>query len=170
MNKKFVLLTAGVLLLGMTACQDNKETSANAPVTLDKQERELTNGDPNVAAQLLVRKAVLKEIQNAKLDEKEKFELQFVKDEAAIAYYLQRTVGNGMKVTDEQIEKVYKDNKDKLGGKELKDLRDQIRYAIVNQQQNEKLAEYYNNLVNKYKLNDALKAEFPENKDEAAKK
>lgn len=170
MNRKFILLTAGILLLGMTACQDKKETSVNTPVTLDKQERELTNGDPNVAAQLLVRKAVLKEIQNAKLDEKEKFELQFVKDEAAIAYYLQKTVGNGIKVTDEQIEKVYKDNKDKLGGKELKDLRDQIRYAIVNQQQNEKLAEYYNNLVNKYKLNDALKAEFPENKDESAKK
>lgn len=175
MNKKFMSLGVGILLLGLAGCQGNnnqpKPKAEQAPqqtqVTLSKEEKELANGNANIGAQLLVRKAVLAEMKTAALDEKEKFEMQFVKDEAAIAYYLHKTIGEKIEVSEDAIKKVYEENKEKLGEKKLKDVHDEIKAAIVNNVQNERLVDYYNGLVEKYKLNDALKAEFPEPAPEA---
>lgn len=52
----------GILVLGLVGCQTNKKdvTKNNKDiVTLTKTKRVLANGNPNIGAQLLVRKVVL---------------------------------------------------------------------------------------------------------------
>ena len=82
MKKKIILLSLGILVLGLVGCQTNKKdvTKNNKDiVTLTKNEKELANGNPNIGAQLLVRKAVLNEMKQADISDKEKFELEFKK-------------------------------------------------------------------------------------------
>ncbi|WP_410207970.1 hypothetical protein [Fusobacterium sp.] len=174
MNKKIMLLSVGILLFALTGCQGNsnqskpetnsevKQVEVEPGVELSKEEKELANGNPNIGAQLLVRKAVLAEIKTAALNEKEKFEMEFVKDEAAISYYLHKTLGEKIEVSEDAIKKVYEENKEKLGERKLEDVHDEIKAAIVNNVQSERLTDYYNGLVEKYKLNDSLKKEFSE--------
>ena len=154
--------------VGLVGCNDTSADAQANRISLTKQEKELANGNPNIGAQLLVRKAVLQEIKNAKLTDKEKFELQFVKDEAAVSYYVQKTIGKDIKISDETIKDIYEKNKKQFKDMPVNDARAQIEAVLAQQQQNQKVAEYYNGLVEKYKLNDSLKAEFPQ-KEEAKK-
>lgn len=168
MSKKVILFGALLLSLGLVGCNDASADAQANRISLTKQEKELANGNPNIGAQLLVRKAVLQEIKNAKLTDKEKFELQFVKDEAAVSYYVQKTIGKDIKISDETIKDIYEKNKKQFKDMPVNDARAQIEAVLAQQQQNQKIAEYYNGLVEKYKLNDSLKAEFPQ-KEEAKK-
>lgn len=175
MNKKIMSLGVGILLLGLAGCQGNnnqpKPKAEQAPqqtqITLSKEEKDLAKGDANIGAQLLVRKAVLADMKTAALDEKEKFEMQYVRDEAAIAYFISKIAGEKIDIPEEEIKKVYELNKEQLGEKKLKDVHDDIKAALINNVQSTRVVNYYKELVEKYKLNDALKAEFPEPAPEA---
>lgn len=166
MKKKIILLSLGILVLGLVGCQTNKKdvTKNNKDiVTLTKNEKELANGNPNIGAQLLVRKAVLNEMKQADISDKEKFELEFIKDNIAINYYLEKMLDKNIQITEATIQQVYEENKDKFPDKSLEEVHDQIEQLLLEQMKNEKLITYYNQLVAKYKLNDALKNEFPSN-------
>lgn len=166
MKKKIILLSLGILVLGLVGCQTNKKdvTKNNKDiVTLTKNEKELANGNPNIGAQLLVRKAVLNEMKQADISDKEKFELEFIKDNIAINYYLEKMLDKNIQITEATIQQVYEENKDKFPDKSLEEVHDQIEQLLLEQMKNEKLIAYYNQLVDKYKLNDALKNEFPSN-------
>lgn len=166
MKKKIILLSLGILVLGLVGCQTNKKdvTKNNKDiVTLTKNEKELANGNPNIGAQLLVRKAVLNEMKQADISDKEKFELEFIKDNIAINYYLEKMLDKNIQTTEATIQQVYEENKDKFPDKSLEEVHDQIEQLLLEQMKNEKLITYYNQLVDKYKLNDALKNEFPSN-------
>jgi hypothetical protein len=166
MKKKIILLSLGILVLGLVGCQTNKKdvTKNNKDiVTLTKNEKELANGNPNIGAQLLVRKAVLNEMKQADISDKEKFELEFIKDNIAINYYLEKMLDKNIQITEATIQQVYEENKDKFPDKSLEEVHDQIEQLLLEQMKNEKLITYYNQLVDKYKLNDALKNEFPSN-------
>lgn len=180
MRNKFIILSLGLLLsFGMIGCNEEKKNEEKKiednlikneeNIMLTPEEKAMINGNATIGAQLLVRKAVLNEIKRAKLTDKEKLEMEFVKDDAAISYYLRKILGEKINVSEEAIKKVYEENKEKLGEKELKDVHDDLKRAIVNTVQNERLVNYYNGLVEKYKLNDTLKKEFSENSESKEK-
>ena len=109
MKKKIILLSLGILVLGLVGCQTNKKdvTKNNKDiVTLTKNEKELANGNPNIGAQLLVRKAVLNEMKQADISDKEKFELEFIKDNIAINYYLEKMLDKNIQITEATIQQV----------------------------------------------------------------
>lgn len=160
--KKAFLLVLGICIIGMVGCQQEKqEKQTNNTVTLTQYEKDLAQNDSNIGAQLLVRKAVLEDMKKQNMSDKEKLELEFAKDNAAITYYLEKKL-NDIKITEDEVKKVYEENKDKLEGKTFDEVHNELKNLIKNYKKNQELIGYYNGLVEKYKLNDSLKKEFPE--------
>ena len=62
MTKK--LLAVSFLSLILVACGGNSKNSST--LELSKRDKELANGNPNVAAEILVQKAILQEAKNEK--------------------------------------------------------------------------------------------------------
>lgn len=158
MKKK--LLIIGVLALALMGCE-NKKTDTTPNLALTKQEKEIAKDNANIGAQLLVRNAILNEIKNTKFTDKENYELNYVKEDAAIAYFLQKKILTKIDIPDSEVNAIYNQNKDKLKKVSEEQAKAQIKAVLIKQAENHKISEYYNSLVEKYKLNDLLKKEFP---------
>lgn len=155
MRKNLILITA--LSLAMVAC-DNPKNNFN----FTKEEKEIIKDDPNLAAQILVRKAVIKELSQTQFTSEEKKNLELVKEEAAINFFLQNKLGKNIQVSQEEVINFYNENKNIMNERKLEEIAENIANTILVRKQNEALANYYNSLVEKYNLNDILKKEFPE--------
>ena len=81
MKKK---LMVSFLALVLVAC------GSSGSLELTKQEKEKVNGDVNVARQLLVQKAILKDASAEKLSEDDQYNLNLAKQEVEVSYYLQK--------------------------------------------------------------------------------
>lgn len=161
MKKNLILIT--ILSFIFIACGNPKNN-----FNFTKEEKEIVKDDPNLAAQILVRKAVAKELAQATFTSEEKKNLELVKEEAAINFFLQNKLGKNIQVSQEEVINFYNENKSLTNGRKLEDIAESIANTILVRKQNEALANYYNTLVEKYKLNDILKKEFPDlEKDEA---
>ena len=86
MTKK--LLTVSFLSLILVACGGNSGSSGT--LELSQRDKELANGNPNFAAEILVQKAILQEAKNEKLTEEEQYNLDLAKQEVEVSFYLQK--------------------------------------------------------------------------------
>ena len=149
-------LMLSFLALVLVAC------GSSGSLELSKQEKEKINGDVNVARQILVQKAILKEASAEKLSDEDKFNIQQAKEEVEVSYYLQKkfaTELNNIQVTEDEVRKYYDIHKAEIGNVSFEDaIVAQINYekqtAIVNK--------YYEDLLSKYKIEEILKKDFPE--------
>ena len=162
MTKK--LLAVSFLSLILVACGGNSGNSGT--LELSKRDKELANGNPNVAAEILVQKAILQESKNEKLTEAEQYNLDLAKQEVEVSFYLQKkfdkdfsTVSN---VSDEEAKKYYDEHKAEIGNTPFETIKAAIVNEIVYQKQTEIVHKYYDDLAEKYKINDILNKEYPE--------
>ena len=162
MTKK--LLAVSFLSLILVACGGNSGNSST--LELSKRDKELANGNPNVAAEILVQKAILQESKNEKLTEEEQYNLDLAKQEVEVNFYLQKkfdkdfsTVSN---VSDEEAKKYYDEHKAEIGNTPFETIKEAIINEIVYQKQTEIVHKYYDDLAEKYKINDILNKEYPE--------
>jgi|GEM_PF-3289306 len=157
----------------LISCNTSGGTSsaANKEITLTKEEEEIANKNPNIIAQLLVKKAIQKEMANDPFTADEKKQIDLAKEEIEINAFLnkhsQEVARKNTLVTDEEVLKVYEDNKDKFGTDiNPETALPQLKQLIYNQKFNAVLNEARINLVNqfveKHKLNDILKKYVPE--------
>ena len=116
----------------------------------------------NAAAQLLVRKAVLNEMKGVKYTEEEKKELEEIKKNIEIEYFLNKKAMETANVDDMEVLQVYKDNMDKLKEADIVQVLPQIKDQMLLQRREEEKVKYMNSLVDKYDLNAELKKHFPE--------
>ena len=83
MTKKF--LAVSFLSLLLVACgggsNSNSSSSGVESLELSQRDKDLANGNPNVAAEILVQKAILQEAKNEKLTEERYELLKSVKEE-----------------------------------------------------------------------------------------
>ena len=107
MTKK--LLAVSFLSLMLVACGGSSDSGNSGTLELSQRDKELANGNPNVAAEILVQKAILQESKNEKLTEEEQYNLDLAKQEVEVSFYLQKkfdkefsTVSN---VSDEEAKK-----------------------------------------------------------------
>ena len=168
MTKK--LLAVSFLALMLVACgggsNSNSPSSGAGSLELSQRDKELANGNPNVAAEILVQKAILQESKNEKLTEEEQYNLDLAKQEVEVSFYLQKkfdkefsTVSN---VSDEEAKKYYDEHKSEIGNTPFEKIKDEIETEIVYQRQTEIVYKYYDDLAEKYKINDILNKEYPQ--------
>lgn len=113
------------LLFLLAACGGNSknseisekpETSENSQgstslglLELSERDKEMANGNPNSAAEILIQKAILQEARDEKLTEEEQYNLDLAKQEVEVNFYLQKKFNEKFRdissVTDEEAKK-----------------------------------------------------------------
>lgn len=166
MKKQLMILTASVLLIG--GCGVKESTASKiAKITLTEQEAKDTAENSNAAAQILVRKAILQEMRGVKYSEDEKKELEELKKNVEIEYFLNKKAMETANVDDMEVLQVYQNNIDKLKEGDIVTILPQLKNQMLLQRREEEKVKYMNSLVEKYDLNNELKKYFPESEKKA---
>ena len=161
MKKQLIILSAFVLLLGGCGNEESKAPKV-AAIKLTEQEIKDTGNNSNIGAQLLVKKAVLKEMNGVKYTEDEKKELEELKKNIEIEYFLNKKAMETTNVDDMEVLQVYQNNIDKLKEADIVTILPQLKEQMLLQRREEEKVKYMNSLVEKYDLNSELKKYFPE--------
>ena len=142
-------------------------------IKLTKKELETLGENKDAVAQLLVRKAILAEMENKEYTEEEKKYLEEMKLNMEIEFYLNSIAQKTVQIYDYELLEVYKNNTELLKDKNTVEVYPQLQQALFNQKLGEEKVKVINGLVEKYKINDILKeyikVEEPEIKEEEDK-
>ena len=128
-------------------------------VEITKKEILFSKGDAEVLKTLIVGKVIEKKMNDEKFEEQEQNQkdLEVIKDNVYINYYLDLEVRKNVKVTQEEIAQIYENEKAKLGNVTPNSAYQQIANGLFNK----KVAEERNNLINKivedYKVDEVAK-------------
>ncbi len=161
MTKQF--LAVSFLSFLLVACGEN---SGSGTLALSQRDKELANGNSNVAAELLIQKAILQEAKKEKMTEEEQYNLDLAKQELEVNFYLQKKFNKEFSevsvVTEEEAKKYYNENKEEIGNISFENIKEAIENEIIYQKQTEIVHKYYDDLAEKYKINDILNKEYAE--------
>ena len=142
-------------------------------IKLTKKELETLGENKDAVAQLLVRKAILAEMENKEYTEEEKKYLEEMKLSMEIEFYLNSIAQKTVQIYDYELLEVYKSNAELLKDKNTVEVYPQLQQALFNQKLGEEKVKVINELVEKYKINDVLKeyikVEEPKEKEEKSK-
>lgn len=126
-------------------------------IKLTKVELELLKDNKDGIAQLLVKKAILAEMENKEYTEEERKYLEEMKLNMEIEFYLNSIAQKTVQVFDYELLEVYKNNTELLKDKNTVEVYPQLQQALFNQKLGEEKVKVINGLVEKYKINDVLK-------------
>ncbi|EFS25379.2 hypothetical protein FUAG_00894 [Fusobacterium ulcerans ATCC 49185] len=124
---------------------------------IDKKELEVLGENKDAIAQLLVRKAILAEMEKKEYTEEEKRYLEEMKLNMEIEFYLNSIAQKTVQIYDYELLEVYKNNTEALKDKNTIEVYPQLQQALFNQKLGEEKVKVINELVEKYKINDVLK-------------
>ena len=126
-------------------------------IKLTKKELEVLGENKDAIAQLLVRKAILAEMENKKYTEEEKKYLEEMKINIEVEFYLNSIAQKTVQIYDYELLEVYKNNTEALKDKNTVEVYPQLQQALFNQKLGEEKVKVINELVEKYKINEVLK-------------
>lgn len=135
-------------------------------IKLTKEETEKFNGNKDGIAQLLVRKAILTEMEKKEYTEEEKKYLEEMKLNMEIEFYLNSIAQKMVQIYDYELLEVYKNNAELLKDKNTVEVYPQLQQALFNQKLGEEKVKVINEIVEKYKINDVLKEYIKLEKEE----
>ena len=139
-------------------------------IKLTKEELKRLNGNKDGIAQLLVRKAVLTEMENKEYTEEEKKYLEEMKLNMEIEYYLNSIAQKTVQIYDYELLEVYKNNAELLKDKNTAEIYPQLQQALFNQKLREEKIKIINEIIEKYKINDTLEEYIPLEEEKKEKK
>lgn len=126
-------------------------------IKLTKKELETLGENKDAIAQLLVRKAILEEMEKKEYTEEEKKYLEEMKLNMEIEFYLNSIAQKTVQIYDYELLEVYKNNAELLKDKNTVEVYPQLQQALFNQKLGEEKVKVINEIVEKYKINDVLK-------------
>ena len=126
-------------------------------IKLTKKELEVLGENKDAIAQLLVRKAILEEMEKKEYTEEEKRYLEEMKLNMEIEFYLNSIAQKAVQIYDYELLEVYKNNTEALKDKNTVEVYPQLQQALFNQKLGEEKVKVINELVEKYKINEVLK-------------
>lgn len=152
MKKQLLILGAAVILI--TGCQNQKSQMPQNEIKIALNSSELKEADNNTdnIKMMLVRKSILKEMADVEYSKEEKEELKQLKDNLEMEYFLNKKAAEMVKVTDNDILKIYQNNIDKLKDMDINEVLVQIKDNVISKEMYSKKLEYINSLAVKYDL------------------
>lgn len=171
MKKNIItILAMSLLLLG---CNDGKKQEKNTNeaiikkpvvknINLTEEELKETKDNPTMGAQVLVRKALLSEAEKEKYTDAEKKDLDFLKKNVEIEYFLNKKAGENINVSDAEVLKVYDQNKEKLKNVTKEQAIPYLKEQIFLSKREGEKTDYINAVIVDYNLNNKLLEYFPE--------
>ena len=126
-------------------------------VEITKEEVLFSKGNSEVLKTLIVGKIIAKKMAEENFEENNKNDIEIIKDNVYMNYYLDLQVRKNVKVTQEEIAEIYENEKAKLGNVTPNSAYQQIANALLNN----RAIEERNNLINKiseeYKIEEVAK-------------
>lgn len=126
-------------------------------VEISKKEVLFSKGNSEVLKTLIVGKVIAKKMAEENFEENNKNDIEIIKDNVYMNYYLDLQVRKNVKVTQEEIAEIYENEKAKLGNVTPNSAYQQIANALLNN----RAIEERNNLINKiseeYKIEEVAK-------------
>ena len=126
-------------------------------IKLTKKELETIGENKDAVAQLLVRKAILTEMEKKEYTEEEKKYLEEMKINMEIEFYLNSIAQKTVQIYDYELLEVYKNNTEILKDKNTVDVYPQLQQALFNQKLGEEKIKVINEIIEKYGVNEILK-------------
>lgn len=152
--KKYLFL--GILTVLLIGCNN-----VSKKVELTPKEISQIGENSNQGAEILVRKAIIKEMSEYKYTPEEKKMLDEALENLEIEFFLNRVSVKRVNITDEQVLSIYEANKEQLKNIKPEIVLPQIKEQLILQQANREKINYINSLVEKYQLNEKFKTYFP---------
>lgn len=149
-----------VFILGviMVGCDSTKDTSVKKEekITLTDKEKQL---DKDEIAKILVYKALVIEANNAQYTPEEIESIKKAQENLKVNYFVERELKSKTAVTDKEVQDYYEKNKERYNSKTLEETLPLLYQNLANEKFTKAQVDYYNSVIEKYKLNDILKAE-----------
>lgn len=152
--KKYLFL--GILTVLLIGCNN-----VSKKVELTPKEISQIGENSNQGAEILVKKAIIKEMSEYKYIPEEKKMLDEALENLEIEFFLNRVSVKRVNITDEQVLSIYEANKEQLKNIKPEIALPQIKEQLILQQANREKINYINSLVEKYQLNEKFKTYFP---------
>ena len=134
-------------------------------IRLTEKELESVRENKDAVAQLLVRKAILTEMEAKEYSEEEKKYLEELKLNMEIEFYLGTLAQKNITISDYELLEVYKNNAEVLKDKNITEIYPQLQQSLINQKIGEEKLVIINSIVEKYNLNEILKEYIDEDKN-----
>ena len=128
-------------------------------VEITKKEILFSKGDAEVLKTLIVGKVIEKKMNDEKFEEQEQNQkdLEVIKDNVYINYYLDLEVRKNVKVTQEEIAQIYENEKAKLGNVTPNSAYQQIANGLLNTRAIEERNKLVNKIIEDYKVDEVAK-------------
>lgn len=147
-----------VLGITMMGCDSAKDTPVKKEekITLTDKEKQLNKDE---IAKILVYKALVIEADNAQYTPEEIESIKKAQENLKVNYFVERELKSKTVVTDKEVQDYYEKHKVKYDDKTLKETLPLLYQNLANEKFIKAQVDYYNSVIEKYELNDILKAE-----------
>lgn len=154
--KKIIwIFILGIVIVG---CNSNKDNSIKKEEKIILTEEEKKQ-DKDEIARILIYKALLIEAENAQYTPEEIENIKKTQESTKINYFVDREVKSKIVVTDKEVQDYYEKNKKKFDDKTLEETLPLLYQNLAAEKYAKAQIDYYNFIIEKYKLNDILKTE-----------
>lgn len=154
--KKIILIfVLGTMMVGCDSVK-NDSVKKEEKITLTDKEKQLNKDE---IAKVLVYKALVIEADNAHYTPEEIENIKKTQESIKVNYFVDRELKSKTSVTDKEIQDYYEKNKAKYNDKTLEETLPLLYQNLANEKFTKAQVDYYNSVIEKYKLNDILKAE-----------
>jgi len=126
-------------------------------VEISKEEVLFSKGNSEVLKTLIVGKVIAKKMAEENFEESNKDDIEIIKDNVYINYYLDLEVRKNVKVTQEEIAEIYENEKAKLGNVTPNSAYQQIANALLNNRAIEERNKLINKISEEYKIEEVAK-------------
>lgn len=152
-----------ILSLSLIFCNCSALTEKSNEPKLTAYEKKFLKDDRNLAAEALVRKAILLEAQKEIQDEVEKYNLNILREEMETEIFIKKKMAQKYKINPSEIKTYYLKNYQKYIGRDYDDnLQNEIYSILLNEKKEEFLRGYINELYDKYDIDLIMSKEFPD--------
>lgn len=146
------LFVAGVLLTG---CDGGAKTvvATTPQIKLTTKEKKLSQDE---AARILVFKALQEEVKQAEFSPEELENIKAAQEQVKINYFVEKELKDKIQIKDGEVAEFYKKHREEFDSKTLEELLPILYQSLAIEKYNQAQVEYYNGIIEKYKLNDIL--------------
>lgn len=121
-------------------------------ISLKKEDIAFSKGNPEVLKSLVIISLLNEETKSSTFLEEHKQNLETIKQNIRLNYFINAYNSENITVTEEEIKKFYEDNKDSLEGRTLEESYNDIIHHIFNTTLKYNIEQYVKNIEEKYNL------------------
>ena len=121
-------------------------------VVLTKEDLQFTRGNSDVMKTFVINKVILDDAKKYNFETEEKAALEIIENNVLLNYYADRSVKDKIRISQQEIEKIYNENKANFGQTPVDAAYNQIGNALVGQKATQLKQELAKQIVKEYNI------------------